>query len=438
MASIYCTVCYDKCKNIKECIACEYKYCVKCMKNYIKTKENNNKINCMNCKVEYTRNTLINLLGKSYINNDLKKIKNKMHIENHKRDIIQYQEMASIELELEKEIEELRELEKILMEKREKIRNLRIMTEYPHTKQTVKREFILRCGNAECKGFVDNLMSCQLCNKTTCKKCHEINEDGHICNEELKATVELLKKDSKGCPKCHTVIYKIDGCDQMYCTLCNTAFSWRTGIIEENNIHNPHYYEYLRKNAVDGIIPRAEELRCGNDINITNNTVITCVHKQKETKYKEIRLILNDYIKYIRLYLHHQATQRIDIINKMNIINTMLVRVDINYLKNVYKKEEDYEKYIIQYENKKEILIERQNIYNILLDELKNMLGGFYNKHFAREKIITKEYITSIKEDSIELNTKIRNLINYCGEQINNININYMSKSQKYNIGFLE
>ena len=52
--------------------------------------------------------------------------------------------------------------------------------------------------------------------------------------------------DSKPCPKCSTVIYKIDGCDQMWCVKCHTAFSWRTGRIE-TRIHNPHYFEWMRE-----------------------------------------------------------------------------------------------------------------------------------------------------------------------------------------------
>ncbi|NBP58545.1 hypothetical protein EBU71_18820 [bacterium] len=51
------------------------------------------------------------------------------------------------------------------------------------------------------------------------------------------------------------MIFKIDGCDQMYCMQCHTAFSWKTGVIETGRIHNPHYYEYLR-NANNGVIPR--------------------------------------------------------------------------------------------------------------------------------------------------------------------------------------
>jgi hypothetical protein len=33
----------------------------------------------------------------------------------------------------------------------------------------------------------------------------------------------------------------------MWCTHCNTAFSWTTGKIETRNIHNPHYFAYLRQ-----------------------------------------------------------------------------------------------------------------------------------------------------------------------------------------------
>jgi len=52
-------------------------------------------------------------------------------------------------------------------------------------------------------------------------------------------------------------------CQQMWCVLCHTAFDWRTGKIEQT-IHNPHYYEYMRKQG-NGEIARnpLDNLLCG-------------------------------------------------------------------------------------------------------------------------------------------------------------------------------
>lgn len=114
-----------------------------------------------------------------------------------------------------------------------------------------KRQFVRACPAPECRGFLSTAWKCGVCDNWACPECHEVkglNKDGpHTCDPNSVETAKLLAKDSRHCPKCAAIIFKIDGCDQMYCTQCHTAFSWRTGRIEIGVIHNPHYYEYHRQ-----------------------------------------------------------------------------------------------------------------------------------------------------------------------------------------------
>jgi hypothetical protein len=116
-----------------------------------------------------------------------------------------------------------------------------------------KRQFVRACPYTECKGFLSTAWKCGVCENWTCPTCHEgkgLDKDSpHECNPDNVATAELLARDSRHCPKCAALIFKINGCDQMYCTQCHTAFSWRTGRVETGTIHNPHYYEYHRANG---------------------------------------------------------------------------------------------------------------------------------------------------------------------------------------------
>ena len=123
---------------------------------------------------------------------------------------------------------------------------------------------VQRCPQAGCLGFVTaRTMTCGLCATALCGKCRQVVSGGivggaaktatvtstlpHECNPTDVATVQLLKADTKPCPKCAAPIYKIDGCDQMWCTACHVAFSWKSGQVVNTAIHNPHYYAYIRQ-----------------------------------------------------------------------------------------------------------------------------------------------------------------------------------------------
>jgi hypothetical protein len=128
-----------------------------------------------------------------------------------------------------------------------------------------RRQFVRACPYADCRGFLSAAWKCGMCENWTCPECHEVRgkekEAPHTCDPNNVATARLLARDSRNCPKCAAIIFKINGCDQMYCTQCHTAFSWRTGRIESGTIHNPHYYEFMRSR---GTLPRNPgDVPCG-------------------------------------------------------------------------------------------------------------------------------------------------------------------------------
>lgn len=133
-----------------------------------------------------------------------------------------------------------------------------------------RREFIMRCPGVECRGFLSTAYKCGTCSKKTCSACTEViaDEEGapeHVCKPESVESTKAIKKETRPCPKCAAPIYKIDGCDQMWCTNggCNTAFSWDTGRVVAGRVHNPHYYEWVRRTG-GGVAPReVGDIPCG-------------------------------------------------------------------------------------------------------------------------------------------------------------------------------
>ena len=129
-----------------------------------------------------------------------------------------------------------------------------------------KRTFTMKCPAPECRGFLNTQYVCGLCERGTCAHCltlySETQPDGrkHECKQEDVETVKEIKKSCRNCPSCGMSIFRIEGCNQMFCTSCNTAFDWTTGReLVTNQIHNPHYSEYLRKMGLDRRTAAREE-----------------------------------------------------------------------------------------------------------------------------------------------------------------------------------
>jgi len=110
-----------------------------------------------------------------------------------------------------------------------------------------RRSFTRPCPAAECRGMLTTAWRCALCNVRVCKDCFDIKTDAeHACSEDAVASAALLRQSCKPCPNCAAPIFKVEGCDQMFCTACNTPFLWSTlAILRTGFIHNPHYFEFL-------------------------------------------------------------------------------------------------------------------------------------------------------------------------------------------------
>jgi hypothetical protein len=118
------------------------------------------------------------------------------------------------------------------------------------------------CPEDGCKGFINIvpteedestsviMCNCSVCNNNFCSMCRvKVKDEGemkiHNCDINTIKSLKMIEKDSKQCPGCKVVIFKISGCNQIFCTNCKIAFNWDTLEIETGRIHNPHYFEWL-------------------------------------------------------------------------------------------------------------------------------------------------------------------------------------------------
>lgn len=164
-----------------------------------------------------------------------------------------------------------------------------------------RKEFIRPCPGTDCRGYLSTQWKCGLCHIKVCSKCHirKPDNDGaegapeHTCKPDDVATAELITKETKQCPRCATPIYKITGCDQMWCTQCNTAFDWRTGSVVNGTIHNPHYFEWMRTR--NNNIPERNpmDIICGRELDHRIVTLVLSLVSRNGTT-NETRTILDN------------------------------------------------------------------------------------------------------------------------------------------------
>ena len=320
-----CLICCEKFNKSTHkkipCNFCEYDVCIGCAKQYMFSSIQD--IHCMNCKKGWNFDLIEKFYTKKFCNEEYRKYRNDTLFEHEKSMLPATQPYVENEIKTRKLNQEIREIEKeiaeynkeideILLEDisyikkvkktgaiKEEIAKLKVQIETIITIRNFisnkvvtasqRRAFIKACPASDCKGFLSIKWKCGVCDTNVCSNCNEIKieEQEHTCKEENVLSMNLLAKDSKPCPKCAAMIFKIDGCDQMYCVECHTPFSWKTGQIANGTIHNPHYYEYLRRTGRD--VPRNpgdNPNQCDGliDYGTFQRSIITICQKYKDDK----------------------------------------------------------------------------------------------------------------------------------------------------------
>ena len=163
--------------------------------------------------------------------------------------------------------------------------------------------FNQKCPDTNCRGFLSTSWKCGLCDMFFCKDCHkkkeERHDDDHVCDESEKATVAMLKKDTKPCPQCGMPIDRYTGCSQVWTPCCKIAFDWNTGKIDKGRIHSPEYYDFLRR--TEGFVPRERgDNICGGNISVYElNRAIIAV----STRNRQICLNFHQLTEHVNTFM---------------------------------------------------------------------------------------------------------------------------------------
>lgn len=365
-----CNIClepYNKIANTEvKCGFCEKSACRRCIQTFFTTTTNDP--HCMHCNKVWEREFVDDNLTMTYRTGDYKKHRENVLLDReialmpatqHRAEQIKSADKMEKEVisPLNEQLRKLYEEEAVIKRQISKVQGLRMDANYQiHLLRTgqvdkskVKAEvnFIRKCPDSDCRGFLSTAWKCGLCSKWACPECHELkgeNRDAeHTCNPDNVATAKLLAKDSRPCPGCATIITKIEGCDQMWCSQCHTAFSWRTGQKETGVVHNPHFYEWQRKQN-GGVAPRvAGDIACGG---------VPAYHEVRARTTgllaKEAELVMNfhrvlNHVQHAELARYHNVFNQAD--NEDLRVQYLLGNINADTLKlSVQAKEKKREK----------------------------------------------------------------------------------------------
>ena len=405
------------------CPFCEFDACRTCCETYVISQSN---IKCMNpaCGREWTRQFSRNAFTATFLNKKYKEVREQTLFDQERallpatqpivENIIRVEnvrlQIADVNQQVRALYERQRELQRQLYQGANVV---------PNTNE--RHEFIKSCPDANCRGFLSSQWKCGICEKWACNLCHEIKgntrDAEHTCNPETVATVALLQNDTRPCPKCRTGIFKIDGCDQMWCTQCHTAFNWRNGRIE-NVVHNPHYFEWLRRNGNDvprnpGDVPCRNELTHNDFRDIRN--ILMARHKDHPLTNSCLTILQNTIQNAIHLrWVIQERYRQVDYVERNQALRVSYMRQHIT--------QDQFKISLQRNEKKNEKSREIRNVLDILFTTVTDIIYRF-RAHLS--SVAVNKWEPTILEE-------IDVIVDYANECLADISHTYSSKPIRF------
>jgi len=287
------------------------------------------------------------------------------------------------------------------------------------------RLFVMPCPGNDCRGFLSSAYKCGICDRFTCPDCREVkglNRDvEHTCNPDSVANVRALKKECRCCPECGASIFRIEGCSQMFCTMCKTGFDWNTGKkVTTGAIHNPHYFEYLRVTN-GGVAPRtAGDIPCVAG-RMPNPHDIYSIARAAIIPTDNINLIAD----VIQVINHIRYTEIPRVTNGAE--DSDNTELNIKYLRNDYS-EGRWKQLLQQREKRRMRRDEIRQQYEALVGAAADILSRYPNRIEIARLIADKD-----KNDIAKLNTTVNEIIVMLRSLREMFNTNMFALSKRYN-----
>lgn len=412
-------------KSKTNCIYCNETYCRSCLKQYVEASSEDMK--CASCKRPWTDENLSAMLPRTYVEGELRRLKTKRISDREKQLLPDTMEVA---MNYQKEYkkfcaanEQILKLEaalgklKLVRDRAERRSKAILTGEALETVEKIaeeseeKERFFKPCPKEGCNGFLSTRWKCGICDVRVCKDCLEIiktdDPADHTCKPEDLASALEVKKNCKDCPKCHRKIYKISGCDQLWCTGCHTAFSWNTGKIDSGRVHNPHYYEWMAQNGAEGNV-RLEMGACGV-LDVQDILLALRNHKVPPKEYDKLVLVHRSIVQANEMLLEELHLPDIEARNR---------EVRIKFIVNQFTKEE-FERQLFLRDKDYQRTKDFRDLHNVLAEE-----GMAILRDFVRDG----KYVEALQ--------RLESLNDFVDKQMKILNTKYKTKKQ-FNI-FME